>query len=71
MSYELHQQQLWFKICQIVNGDPDVQEWPPEALADKLGIQIGSPGYQRILEVLAEADIAQAAERQKIKIGFV
>jgi hypothetical protein len=70
MTYEVHQRELWIRICQIVNSDPDVQEWTPEALSNKLGIPVGAPGFQRILEVLAQADFAQAQERQKIKIGF-
>jgi hypothetical protein len=70
MTYEVHQRELWIRICQIANSVPDVQEWTPEALSNKLGIPVGSPGFQRILEVLAQADFAQAQERQKIKIGF-
>jgi len=70
VSYRIHQQQLWIKICQIVNSDPD-RKWPPNALAEELGIPVGSGGYDRILEVLQEAQIAQDAAQQKIKIGFV
>jgi len=69
-AYEMHQRELWIRICQIVNGDPDVKEWTPEALSDKLGIPVGSPGFQRILEVLAQKDLEQAQERQRIQIGF-
>ena len=69
-AYEVHQRELWIRICQIVNSDSDVKEWTPGALSDKLGIPGGSPGFQRILEVLARADLAQAQERQKIRIGF-
>lgn len=69
-AYEMHQGELWIRICQIVNSDPDVKEWTLEALSDKLGIPVGSPGFQRILEVLAQADLAQSQERQGISMGF-
>jgi hypothetical protein len=69
-SYKIHQQHLWIKICQIANSNSD-HEWTPEALAGELGVEVGSVGYNRILEVLQDAEVAQQRERQKIKIGFV
>ena len=70
MSYEIHQQELWLRICQAVNAKPNV-EWTPERIAEELSIPVGSPGYDRILEVLQEAENAQVAGRDKIKWGFI
>ena len=68
-AYELHQRELLIRICQIRNSDPDVK-WTADALSDKLGIAVESPGFQRICEVLAKEELAQVQERQKLKIGF-
>jgi hypothetical protein len=70
MSYEIHQQQLWVKIAQIMNADPG-RKWTSDALAEELGIPVGSSGYDRILEVLRQADITQEKDRKKAPLGFV
>ena len=70
MSYEIHQRELRIKICQIVNADA-TEEWTPEKLAARLDIPVGSNGYQRILEVLAQMEREQSEESRKIKIGFI
>jgi hypothetical protein len=70
MSYEIHQQQLWVKIAQIMNADRS-RKWNPEDLAEELGIPVGSSGYDRILEVLREANVSQERDGQKRPIGFV
>ena len=66
----MHQEQLWIRICQIVNGDPS-RDWTPEALAAELGMELSGDGFCLVLEVLSNAEFAEAAERQKIKVGFV
>jgi hypothetical protein len=59
MTYEIHQQQLWIKICQVVQSEPSVRKWSASQLAARLGILVGSPGFQRIQEVIAQADAYQ------------
>ena len=71
MPYEVHQRELWMRICQIMHNRPEVLEWTPKMLSDALGISVGSPGFERILEVLHQADLAQEPERPRIKPGFV
>jgi hypothetical protein len=76
MTHEVHQQQLWIKISQIVNAQPG-KHWDADALAVELGIEIGSAGYERILEVLQQENLKQEQarqmqelEQQKKPVGF-
>lgn len=64
-AYEVHQRELRIRICQIVSSDPDVKEWTSEALSDKLGIPVGSPGFQRICEVLAQEELKSKSASNK------
>jgi hypothetical protein len=69
MPYDIHQQELWIQICQAVNSRPDAQ-WTLDRIAEELGIPVGSPGYDRIREVIDAVEVAQSTERQKITVGF-
>jgi hypothetical protein len=68
-AYEVHQRELFERICQIRDSDPG-KKWTDEELAKELGIAVESLGFQRIREVLAQERLAQTQERRRIRIGF-
>lgn len=52
MDYETHQRELGKQINLVRQKDPS-KEWTPHELAKELAIEVGSEGYQRIIEYLA------------------